>query len=65
MQMRLADRAFVPFMVFIDRKGTIRSQYTGTDPIMNTTQSETLLRQEALKYLSEPAAPARSKAAHK
>jgi hypothetical protein len=65
MQMRLTDRVFVPYMVFIDRKGMIRSQYTGTDPILNEAQSEKLLRDEALKYLNESAGPAKAKPAHK
>jgi hypothetical protein len=65
MQMHLTDRAYVPYMVFIDRKGMIRSQFTGADPILNEAESEKLLREEALKYLNESAAPARQKPAHK
>ncbi len=61
MQMSLTERVYVPYMVFIDRKGIIRSQYTGTDKIMDETQSGALLREEALKYLNESATPAKSK----
>ena len=61
MQMRLTDRVYVPYMVFIDRKGIIRSQYTGTDKIMDETQSGALLREEALKYLNESGAPVKSR----
>jgi hypothetical protein len=61
MQMSLTERVYVPYMVFIDRKGIIRSQYTGTDKIMDEALSGALLREEALKYLNESAAPAKSK----
>lgn len=61
MQMNLSARVYVPYMVFIDRKGIIRSQYTGTDKIMDETQSGALLREEALKYLNESTAPAKTK----
>jgi len=46
---------FVPYMVFIDRKGVIRAQYTGSDKILDETQSDKLLREEALKFLNERA----------
>jgi hypothetical protein len=62
LQMNPGMRVFVPYMVFIDRKGMIRSQYTGTDKIMDETQSGALLREEALKFLSESAGPAKTKA---
>ncbi|HEV2691119.1 MAG TPA: hypothetical protein VGV35_21330 [Bryobacteraceae bacterium] len=52
---------FVPYMVFIDRKGMIRAQYTGADKILDESQSDKLLREEALKLLNESAAPGKSK----
>jgi len=61
MQMSMTARVYVPYMVFIDRKGIIRSQYTGTDKIMDETQSGALLREEALKYLNESSAPSKSR----
>ena len=40
MQLSLKERPpFVPYMVFIDRKGTIRSQYTGSDKILDGPES--------------------------
>lgn len=64
MQLNPQVRTYVPYMVFIDRKGIIRSQYTGTDQIMNESVSEKLLREEAEKYLNERSSPkAKSKSA--
>jgi hypothetical protein len=63
MQLSLKDKPpFVPYMVFIDRKGMIRSQYTGTDKILDDPASEKLLREEALMLLSQGTAPPSSKA---
>jgi len=60
MQLDMTQRPpFVPYMVFIDRSGTIRAQYTGTDKILDDVESPRLLREEALKYLNERAAPAK------
>ncbi len=57
MQINLKERPpYVPYMVFIDRKGIIRSQYTGSDKILDETQSDKLLRAEAEKFLNEGAA---------
>jgi hypothetical protein len=53
MQMKSDEHVLVPFMVFIDRKGIIRSQYTGTDKILDEAQSEKTLREEAEKFLNE------------
>ena len=63
MQMNPSARTFVPYMVFIDRKGIIRSQYTGTDKIMDESVSDKLLKEEAEKYLNEKSAPVKSKTA--
>jgi hypothetical protein len=57
MQMNIAQRVYVPYMVFIDRKGIIRAQYTGTDKIMDETLNGSALRDEALKLLNESSAP--------
>jgi hypothetical protein len=62
MQLDLGQRPpFVPYMVFIDRQGMIRAQYVGTDKILDENQSEKLLREEALKFLNESAAPEKSR----
>lgn len=63
MQMNPSVRAFVPYMVFIDRQGIIRAQYTGSDKIMDESVSDKLLREEAEKYLNE--SPAKPKAKSK
>jgi len=45
---------FVPYMLFIDRTGTIRGQYTGSDPLlMDENAMDKNIRAEVLKLLSE------------
>jgi len=61
MQMNIAQRVYVPYMVFIDRKGIIRAQYTGTDKIMDETLNGSALRDEALKLLNESSTPSKRK----
>jgi len=61
MQMNIAQRVYVPYMVFIDRKGIIRAQYTGTDKIMDETLNGSALRDEALKLLNESSPPSKRK----
>ena len=56
-------RPLVPFLVFIDRNGVIRSQYTGVDEAFFDNQQEQHMRDEAEKLLSEGAGKA--KPAHK
>jgi peroxiredoxin len=56
-------RPLVPFLVFIDRQGVIRAQYTGVDEAFMDTQQEQHMRAEIEKLLNEGAA--RPKAAHK
>jgi len=64
MQMDSSKRPpFLPYMVFIDRKGTIRAQYAGPDKILDSADSEQQLRTEALKYLNETS-PAKPKVKH-
>ncbi len=48
-------RPLVPFVVFIDRKGIIRAQYTGVDEAFFDAQQEQHMREEAEKLLSEGA----------
>lgn len=45
----------VPFMVFIDRQGVIRAQYTGVDEAFFDDKQEQHIREEATKLLKEPA----------
>jgi peroxiredoxin len=56
-------RPLVPFVVFIDRQGVIRSQYTGVDEAFFNDQQEQHMRDEAEKLLNEGAGKA--KPAHK
>ncbi len=56
-------RPLVPFLVFIDRHGVIRAQYTGVEEGFFDNQQEQHMRDEAEKLLNEGAAKA--KPAHK
>jgi peroxiredoxin len=56
-------RPLVPFIVFIDRQGVIRAQYTGLDEAFMDNQQEQHMRAEAEKLLDEGAGKA--KPAHK
>ncbi len=57
-------RPLVPFVIFIDRKGVIRAQYTGVDEAFFDNQQEQHMRDEAEKLLNE-GGPVKSKATHK
>ncbi len=46
-------RPLVPFLVFIDRNGVIRAQYTGVDEAFFDNQQEQHMRDEAEKLLNE------------
>ena len=46
-------RPLVPFVVFIDRKGMIRAQYTGVDEAFFDAQQEQHIRDEVEKLLGE------------
>lgn len=48
-------RPLVPFVVFIDRQGVIRAQYTGADEAFFDANQEQHLRDEIQKLLSEGA----------
>jgi thiol-disulfide isomerase/thioredoxin len=53
------DRAFMPFLLFIDRKGIVRAQYTGADEaFFNDGQKN--IREEAEKLLGASAAAGKS-----
>lgn len=53
-------RPLVPFMVFIDRKGIIRAQYTGADEtFFDEYTMDKHIRAEIEKLLAEPAEPAK------
>ncbi len=56
-------RPLVPFVVFIDRNGVIRAQYTGVDEAFFDNQQEQHMREEAQKLLNEGGGNA--KPAHK
>jgi len=43
----------VPFVVFIDRQGVIRAQYTGVDEAFFDNQQEQHMRDEVEKLLNE------------
>jgi len=53
MQWPKDKRPLVPFVVFIDRQGVIRAQYTGADEAFFDAQQEQHLRGEAEKLLNE------------
>jgi thiol-disulfide isomerase/thioredoxin len=57
-------RPLVPFVVFIDREGVIRAQYTGVDEAFFDDKQEQHMREQITKLLSEGAAkPAAKKPA--
>ena len=62
MQIPLMERSFVPYMIFIDRKGIIRAQYTGADQNFFGERMSENIRAEAEKLLAEKAAPVTAKA---
>ncbi len=45
------ERPLVPFLVFIDRQGMIRAQYTGADADYLNDQQDQHIRAEILKLL--------------
>ena len=62
LQLDPTKRSFVPYMLFIDRKGIIRAQFTGSDQdFFNESKQAGTIKAEALKYLDEPV-PAAPKA---
>ncbi len=61
MQHTLVRPAYVPWLVFIDKKGVIRAQYTGTDAIFN--QGVAGIQREVDRLLAEKDTPAPAKKA--
>jgi len=62
MQLSTVTRNFVPFMVFIDRQGVIRAQFTGSDTDFfnqDMIKQSVNIREQADKLMNEP-----QKAAH-
>ena len=55
------QRPLVPLMVFIDRKGIIRAQYSGLDEKFFDDDQDQHIREVAEKLLVESAAPAKKK----
>jgi len=53
------ERPLVPFMVFIDRQGMIRAQFTGVDAKFFDDAQEKNIREQAQKLLNEGATPAK------
>ncbi len=54
MQLSSVVRSYVPFLLFIDRNGVIRVQYTGNDPIIaDEFALDKNLRAEIMKLLAE------------
>lgn len=62
MQISPMVRSYVPYMLFIDRKGIIREQHTGGDADYFNDQMGQHFREDALKLLAEPAAAAKLRA---
>ena len=55
LQLDPTKRSFVPYILFIDRKGIIRAQFTGSDQdFFNESKQAETIKAEAMKYLSEP-----------
>jgi hypothetical protein len=58
-------RPLVPFMVFIDRKGMIRAQFTGADATFFDDGQEKNIREQAEKLLNDGATPTKKTAKRK
>jgi hypothetical protein len=55
-------RPLVPLMVFVDRQGIIRAEYSGADAdFFNEQKMDEHIRAEAQKLLAERATPAKGK----
>jgi thiol-disulfide isomerase/thioredoxin len=65
MQWPKGQRPLVPFMVFIDRQGMIRAQYSGLDEKFFDDNQEQHIRDEAMKLLNEAPPKTASKRAAK
>ncbi len=66
MHIDAATRAYVPFMMFIDRKGVIQSQYTGGDEFLKEEDKmDANIRGELLKRMGLKADPPKAGAGKK
>jgi len=65
MQWPKDQRPLVPLMVFIDRKGMIRAQYSGLDEKFFDDQQDQHIREVVVKLLAESTVPAKKKSAPK
>jgi len=62
LQWPVGQRPLVPLMVFIDRQGMIRAQYSGLDEKFFDDNQDQHIRDEAMKLLNEaPPKPARKR----
>ena len=60
------QRPLVPLMMFIDRQGMVRAQYSGLDEKFFDDQQDQHIREVAEKLLAEGAGPAaKKKSAHR
>lgn len=55
------ERPLVPLMVFIDRKGIIRAQYSGADEKFFDDNQDQHIREQAEKLLAEKVGPSKAK----
>lgn len=55
------QRPLVPLMMFIDRKGMVRAQYSGLDEKFFDAQQDQHIREQAEKLLAEKADPAKAR----
>ena len=56
LQFPLVERMFVPQLIFVDRKGTIRAQYSGEHDFFKPESEEANMRAQIESLLTEPAA---------
>jgi hypothetical protein len=61
LQWPAGQRPLVPFMVFIDRAGMIRAQFTGVDSTFFGESQEKNIREQAEKLLNEGATKSKTK----
>ena len=55
------QRPLVPLMMFIDRKGMVRAQYSGLDQMFFDAHQDQHIREEAEKLLAEGGVPAKAR----
>jgi thiol-disulfide isomerase/thioredoxin len=61
----LNQRTFVPLLVFVDRNGTIRAQYTGDDKFFAAADQEKNLRSMIERLLNEPSTASKGRSRKK